>query len=208
MVKSIEMKRAFAIALTILLAACLNHGGNKHPQKEYTAALGNRLVFQGVDLLSALGKPLEKLGGLYGVKVNIDDEVGVAFATKFGHPPLPEAWGLKLKGNDPNIDFISPGIADEHVNYSYDMLAHEAAVYMSLLDGYTEDNLKNLLAHALMDLDYQGFTASSVAAEFMGGTNTLIYFEDSGMKGKIVLAHFEGFALFMIKITDQDNFFG
>ena len=201
------MKKAFAIALAILLAACLHQGGNRHPQKEYAAALGDRLVFQGVDLLAALGKPIEETGSLYGAKVNIDNEVGVAFATKFGHPPLPEAWGLRIKGNDPNIDFLSPGVADKDVNYSYDMLVHEASVNMSLMDGYTEEGLKNLLAHALMDLGHQGFTASSVAAEFMGGTNTLIYFEGSGKKGKIVLAHFEGFALFMVRITDQENFF-
>ncbi len=201
------MKKAFAIALAILLAACLHQGGNRHPQKEYAAALGDRLVFQGVDLLAALGKPIEETGSLYGVKVNIDNEVGVAFATKFGHPPLPEAWGLRIKGNDPNIDFLSPGVADKDVNYSYDMLVHEASVNMSLMDGYTEEGLKNLLAHALMDLGHQGFTASSVAAEFMGGTNILINFEGSGMKGKIVLAHFEGFALFMVRITDQENFF-
>ncbi len=201
------MRKAFAIALTFLLETCLHQGGSKHPQKEYAAALGNRLVFQGVDLLSALGKPLEELGRLYGVKVNIDDEVGVAFATKFGHPRLPEAWGLKIKGNDPNIDFLSPGIADKDVNYSYDMLVHKASVNMSLLDGYTEVNLEALLAHALMYLDHQGFTASSVASEFMGGTNTLINFEGSGRKGKIVLAHKKGFALFMVRITDQKNFF-
>jgi hypothetical protein len=201
------MKKAATIALMLLLASCMHQGARDNPQKEYAAVLGEDLVFQGLDLLSLLGSPLEEAARSYGVEVHTDDEVGVAFATVYSHPPLPEDWGLKLKEEYPRADFLSPGVADSDAGYSYDMLVHEAGIYLGFYNGYTAGNLEPLIAHSISALR-PALDPSSIAEEFMKGSDIVIEFEAGAVRGRIALAHFDGFGLFIIKVTDLGGFFG